>query len=82
MDIEQRMMYQCKSPKTYEENRYKYRDNATRVVLEGYCENCNLGFPLSALLIEYIQRTNLPPNAPIVNECPQCKNNSLVVPII
>lgn len=82
VDIEQRMMYHCKSPKMYEENRYKHRHDAKNIVLEGYCKNCNLGYPLAAPLIEYIQRTNLPPNAPIANECPQCKNNSLLVPIL
>jgi hypothetical protein len=48
----------------------------------GSCKNCNLGYPLGALLIDYIQRTNLPPNAAIANECPHCKNKSLLVPII
>jgi hypothetical protein len=82
VDIEQRMMYHCKSPKTYEENRYKHRQDAKNIVLEGYCKNCNPGYPLAAPLIEYIRRTNLPPNASIANECPQSKNNSLLVPIL
>gem|GEM_PF-1426776 len=51
--------------------RYDYRDDARIVVLEGYCNNCNLGYPLAAPLIEYIQRTNLRQNDPIANECPQ-----------
>jgi len=82
VDIEERMMFQCVSPKTYEENRYRFRDDARIVVLEGHCKNCNLGYPLAAPLIEYIQRTNLRPNGHIANECPQCKNNSLLVPIL
>jgi hypothetical protein len=82
VDMEETMMYRCKSPRTYEEDRYDYRDSPKIVVLEAYCRNCNLGYPGALPLIEYIERTNLRPNDPIVNECPNCKRNSLIVPIL
>lgn len=82
VDIEQTMMYRCKSPKTYEESRYEYRDVAKVLALEGYCKHCNQGWPVAVPVLEYIQRANLRSNMPIVNECPECKTDSLAVPIL
>ncbi len=81
-DIEQRMFYECKSLKVYEAARLLFRDYVSKVVLEAYCKNCNLGYPLAYTLIDYIERINLRPNEPITLNCQQCKNNSLIVPML
>jgi hypothetical protein len=82
LDIEHRMMYQCKCPKIYEEGRYTYQNDIRRVVLEGYCKDCDLSQAAVSSLIEYVRRANSQPNDPIIKECPQCKNNSLIIPIL
>jgi hypothetical protein len=83
-DIEHRMMHLCKYPKAYEEGRYNeiYRRDIKRVILEGYCKNCDLGQIVVLSLLGYIRSVNSRPNDPIVSECPQCKKNSLKIPIL
>jgi hypothetical protein len=81
-DIEQRMFYECKSLKGYEAARLHFRNEILIVVLEAYCKNCNLGYPVALVLIDYIERINSRPNEPITHECRQCKSNSLIVPML
>jgi hypothetical protein len=52
-DIEQRMFYECKSLKGYEDARLHFRNDILSVVLEAYCKNCNLGYPVALDLIDY-----------------------------
>ena len=82
MEIEQRMAHWAKAPQTYEKARLQYVHLPTTLVMEGYCKNCNLGYPLMMKLIQYHEITNFMPDDPIIRQCPNCKNNSLHVPTL
>ncbi|MFZ0512559.1 MAG: hypothetical protein WAM14_13205, partial [Candidatus Nitrosopolaris sp.] len=80
--IEQQMMYRAIAPQTYEEYRLKMIQFPTLLTMEGYCKNCNLGYPMTMSVLQYHERTIFLPNEEIMDECPQCKNKSVHIPII
>ncbi len=82
VDIEQRMADSAKSPKTYEETRFTLRAYPELLALEGYCKNCNLGYPVMTTVRQYLERTNFLPDEPIKSECRVCKNISVLVPTL
>lgn len=80
LSIERKMLYQAKSVKTYEEARLKFKEFPRVLAVEGYCNNCNLSYPIAANTRDYLERTNFLPNK-IMSKCLQCKNISVSVPI-
>ena len=74
----QRMMHRAMAPQKYEKYRMKFIHLSPVLTMEGYCRNCNLGYPIVyESVLDYHEKTNFLPNDPIIVECPQCKNNSL-----
>ena len=80
--IEQQMMYSAMAPQTYEEYRLKMIQYPTLLTIEGYCKNCNLGYPMAMPVLEYHERTIFLPNEEIMVECRQCKKISVHIPTI
>ena len=82
MEIEQRMMHRAMAPQKYEKYRMESIHLSPVLTMEGYCRNCNLGYPLLMQILDHHEKTNFLPNDPIIVECPQCKNNSLHIPTL
>jgi hypothetical protein len=82
VDIEQRMADSAESPKTYEEARFNLRAYPELLALEGYCKNCNLGYPMTTTVRQYLERINFLSDEPIKSECRVCKNISVLVPTL
>jgi hypothetical protein len=82
VDIEQRMADSAISPKTYEEAHFNLRANPDFLALEGYCKNCNLGYPMTTTVREYLERINFLPDEPIKSKCLVCKDISVLVPTL
>jgi len=82
VDIEQRMADSAESPKTYEEARFNLRAYPELLALEGYCKNCNLGYPMRTTVRQYLERINFLSDEPIKSECRVCKNISVLVPTL
>ena len=82
VDLEQRMADSAKSPKTFEEARFTLRAYPQLLALEGYCKNCNLGYPMTSTVRQYLERINFLPDEPIKSECSVCKNISVLVPTL
>lgn len=80
--IEQKMTDRAKDPQKYEEYRLKFNHFPTMLTMEGYCEKCNYTYPSLMNVRDYHERTNFLPNDPILHNCPNCKNMSLLVPTI
>src|SRR5215469_1033579 len=71
--IEEQMMYSAMAPHTYEEYRLEMIGFPTWLTMEGYCKNCNLGYPFTMPVLEYHERTIFLPNEEIMVECRKCK---------
>ena len=80
--IEEQMMYSAMVPQTYEEYRLKMIQYPTLLTIEGYCKNCNLGYPFAISVLDYHEKTTLHPNKEIMVECRQCRKISVYVPTI
>jgi len=82
IDIEQRMMTRAMAPRNYEKYRMENIQIRDRLSMEGYCKNCNLGYPCQVYTREYLKRTNYLPNAPILDDCLKCTKRSLLIPTL
>ncbi len=47
IDIEQRMMTRAMAPQNYEKHRMQNIQKGDLLTIEGYCKNCNLGYPFT-----------------------------------
>jgi hypothetical protein len=65
----------------YERLRYKARITPYMIILEGYCEDCNVYTTAGVSIIEYIHNIQLSAES-VTNRCRMCNVQSCVLPVL
>ncbi len=81
LEIEERMYKKLNNFENFEKTRFEIRNDYEKIVIEGFCQNCNLYHVMKLSLVEYLSKVNYREYE--TRKCPICeKENSIKIPSI